>query len=181
MDGKKYRNQLAWIPAQNLPAITKIVFSPSNPSIVYFCAAVDNGLSASGAGYIYKSVDGGETWQEINGQQNYLGIYQIQGAVYDMDVNPQNPNIVYAGVGGQGVMETTDGGTDWSVVYAANSTPGAADFFTVVRVLPTQPNTVFFSGFTYYTEDTIPVPIDFSTTGTQGLHSDLPPQEHRRG
>lgn len=157
------------ILAQNYPPITKIVFSPSNPSIVYFCAAVDNGLSPSGAGLIYKSVDGGESWQQINGQQNIFGIYQIQGAVYDMDVNPQNPNIVYAGVGGQGVMETTDGGNDWSVVYAANTTPGAADFFTVVRVLPTQPNTVFFSGFTYYTEDTIPVPIDFSTTGTQGL------------
>jgi hypothetical protein len=160
---------LLGIPAQNLPPITKIVFSPSNPSIVYFCAAVDNGLSPSGAGLIYKSVDGGESWLEINGQQNIFRIYQIQGAVYDMDVNPQNPNIVYAGVGGQGVMETTDGGIDWSTVYAASSTPGAADFFIVVRVLPTQPNTVFFSGFTYYTEDTIPVPIDFSTTGTQGL------------
>jgi len=132
--------------SQNYPGITKIVFSPSNPSIIYLSAAVENGF-AGGAGYVYRSADGGETWQKINGQQNIFGIYQIQNAVLDLDVNPQNPNIVYIGVAAQGILKTVNGGTDWNTIYAASPAPNEIDYFNVVRVSPTDPNTVFFSGF----------------------------------
>ena len=135
------------LPAQNYPPITKIVFSPSDPNVIYFCSAVDGGLLPGGTGYIYKSGDGGETWQKINGQQNILGVYQIQNAVLDLDVNPQNPNIVYAAIIGQGIMKTTDSGTDWTTIYSASPAANELDYFNIVRVSPTDPNTVFFSGF----------------------------------
>lgn len=147
------------LPAQNYPPITKIVFSPSNPSIVYLCAAVDNSLPG-GAGYIYQSVDGGETWQKINGQQNLLGIYQIQNAVLDIDVNPKNPYVVYAAVAAQGIMKTTDGGTDWNTIYAASIVPNEIDYFTFVRASPTDPNTVFFSGYHDILIGAIPLPTE---------------------
>ena len=149
--------------------ISKIVISPSNPSVIYFGTAVDNPITGP-TGHIYKSSDGGESWQKVDGQHNIFGIYQIQGAVFDFDVNPQNSDIVYAGVAGQGVMKTSNGGTDWSTAYAAGPNIGEMDYFNVVRILPTQPNTVFFSGFTYYTADVLPgPPVAFETTGTEGL------------
>jgi hypothetical protein len=148
----------------DFPVISKIIISPSNPNIIYFGTANDN------AGDIYKSTDGGESWQQFSGQQNLLGIHQLNGAVYDFDVSPTDPNTVYAGVTGQGVMKTTDGGADWSVVFAAgNNTDDARDYVNVVRIIPTSPETVFFSGFTYITADSIPAPTpDLDTTGTIG-------------
>ncbi|HRY51435.1 MAG TPA: choice-of-anchor D domain-containing protein [Candidatus Paceibacterota bacterium] len=148
--------------------VSKIVISPSNPNVIYLGTAVDNDLIGP-LGHIYRSVNGGESWQRIDGQMNIFGIYQIQGAVFDLDVHPQNSDTVYAGVAGQGVMKTTNGGADWSTVYAAGLNNGKRDYFNVVRVLPTQPNTVFFSGFTYYTADVLPgPPVKFDTTGTEG-------------
>jgi len=158
--------QLLGLPAQNLPAITKIVISPSNPNVVYFSAATSPG----GAGFIYKSLDGGESWQKVNGPQNYLGLYQIQNSVLDLDVNPLNPSIVYAGVSAQGIMKSTDGGANWSVIYAASPAPNQVDNFNIVRVSPIDPNTIFFSGFHDIVIDTIPVPTeDGAIPNTDGL------------
>ena len=132
-------------------SISKIVISPSNPSVVYFAVAT------GGGGSIYRSTDEGESWQKVNGQQNFFGVYQLNGDVYDFDVSPTDPNTVYAGVTGQGILKTSDGGMDWSIVFpAGNNGNGAIDYFNVVRILPTQPNTVYFSGFTDYLIDVIP-------------------------
>ena len=150
----------------------KIAISPSNPNVVYLGTAAANPLFAGGAGDIYRSTDGGESWQKVDGQQNVFGVYQIEGGVYDLDVDPQDPNTVYAGVGGQGVMKTTDGGSNWSTLFAAGPSNGTVDYFNIVRVLPTQPSTIFFSGFTYYSVDVTPGPPikgGFDTTGTEGV------------
>ena len=154
------------------PPISKIVISPSNPNVMYLGTAVDDPLFVGGSGDVYRSSDAGETWQKVDGQRNLFGVYQIEGAISDLDVHPQKPEIVYAGVAGQGVLKTSNGGLDWNTVFAAGSALGTVDYFHIVRILPTQPSTVFFSGFTYYSEDVIPGPPiqgGFKTTGTQGL------------
>ena len=135
-------------------SISKIVISPSNPNVIYF------GIATGSGGSIYKSTDGGESWQRVNGQQNIFGVYQLNGDVYDFDVSPTDPNTVYAGVTGQGVMKTSDGGADWSTVFSAgNNTDDARDYVNVVRILPdTARNGSFFRVHICCAADSIPVP-----------------------
>ena len=133
------------LPAQNYPPITTVVISSSNPNTIYFGTAVDDPLLGI-VGNVYKTVDGGESWQKVSSSQLY-------GAVYALDVHPTNANMVYAGVTGKGVLKTSNGGTDWSVVLAGGSVPGSLNYFNIVRIVPTQPETLFVSGFTAYLLD----------------------------
>ena len=118
-------------------AITKVLFAPSNPSVVYFSTAAGDGA----LGEIYKSTDGAESWQRV---------YSRGGGVYDFDVHPQNAGVVYAGFMGIGVMKTIDGGTSWSTVIPGGSALGSANYYNAVRIIPSQPETVLVSGFTSY-------------------------------
>jgi len=74
-------------------AQNKLVFSPSNPDIVY----------AAGSPGIYKSVDSGLTWQTISppGLENFW--------FYHLAVNPQNPDIVIT-AHWEKLYRTMDGG-----------------------------------------------------------------------
>jgi List-Bact-rpt repeat protein/glucodextranase-like protein len=154
----------------NYPPISKLVISPSNPNILYIGTAIDDPLYAGGRGDIYRSNDSGESWIKVDGPTNWLGIHQLQGSVFGLDVDPTNPSILYAGVTGQGVFKSTDGGSTWSNLIGATAVMGAVDYFNVVRISPVDPNTVFVSGFTAYNEDVIPLPTrDFDTSGTNGI------------
>jgi photosystem II stability/assembly factor-like uncharacterized protein len=67
-----------------------LIGDPLNPNIIY----------ATGSG-LFKSIDGGKNWQELKtGYANYFFI------------NPINPDILYAGIGGV-FSKSTDGGKNW--------------------------------------------------------------------
>jgi photosystem II stability/assembly factor-like uncharacterized protein len=80
-------------------AQNKLVFSPSNPDIVY----------AAGSPGIYKSVDSGLTWQTISppGLENFWFYY--------LAVNPQNPDIVIT-AHWEKLYRTMDGGETWEAI-----------------------------------------------------------------
>jgi len=87
--------------------------APSNPNIVY--AGMRRDRSAIGGPYpaspsygMYKSIDGGETWVEIN---NGLKTSLIN--INFIAVHPTNPDIVYIGTWRDGVFKTIDGGQTW--------------------------------------------------------------------
>ena len=92
-------------------------------------------------GGIFKTTNGGNTWNPIFDDLAYMAI----GAI---EFNPTNPNIMYVGTGdrnfgggshiGNGVYKTTDGGNTWS--------PSGLDqtgIVTKVIVDPATPNTVY--------------------------------------
>lgn len=81
-------------------AQNKIVFSPSDPTIVY----------AAGSPGIYKSVDSGLTWETITppGLEDFW--------FYSLAVNPQNPDIVITAQW-EGLYRTLDGGQTWEVIF----------------------------------------------------------------
>ena len=90
-----------------------IVYSFSNHDIVYagMCRQrrmIDGDLKASSSYGMYKSVDSGETWIEINNglQTSLINIHCIA-------VHPLNPDIVYIGTWCDGVFKTIDGGKSW--------------------------------------------------------------------
>jgi photosystem II stability/assembly factor-like uncharacterized protein len=61
-------------------------------------------------GYIFKTTDGGETWQQIYSSDT-LGMLAL--AVVDQDT-------MYAGGNLQTIIKTTDGGATWDTVYSGN-------------------------------------------------------------
>ncbi len=81
---------------------------PGNPYVFYFGAV---------AGGVWKTTDGGATWQPLT---DHTPISSI-GAIA---VSPSNPNIIYVGTGeaaprgdityGDGVYKSTDGGKTWT-------------------------------------------------------------------
>ncbi len=70
---------------------------------------------------IFKSTDGGQTWQVID-----EGIeYGADGKLTDFDVAANNFDLIYAGVAGEqagGLYKTTDGGGSWSAVVNTSDT-----------------------------------------------------------
>ncbi len=96
-------------------------------------------ITYGGSG-IYRSLDGGATWQRV-GLTN-------SGAIGRLMVDPTNPQHLYAAVAGQlynhggdrGVYASTDNGTTWTRVLAGdNDTTGAVD----LAIDPTNPNRIY--------------------------------------
>jgi len=96
------------LPTTNFGRVT-IALAPSTPTTLY--AAVHDSKS-DGLLDIYKSTDGGATWNATNAPDICSGIQQCW---YDMviSVHPKNPNVVYAG-GSLTIIRTMDGGATWS-------------------------------------------------------------------
>lgn len=107
--------------------IGKIQLHPSNPDIVWV-AVLGHLYSPNKERGVYKTVDGGKSWKQT------LAIDDNTGVV-DIDINPANPNEVYAAAwyrtrrawnfeeGGKtsGIYKSNDGGETWNLL----SKPGA--------------------------------------------------------
>lgn len=75
---------------------------------------------------VYKSTDGGQTWEAAN--QGLMGIIPESIAV-----NPQNPDVAYASTPSLGIIRTHDGGRHWqslNVPFAGYGNQIAVDPFT---------------------------------------------------
>jgi photosystem II stability/assembly factor-like uncharacterized protein len=102
--------------------ISKVIVHPKNPDIVYV-AAVGHAFGPNEERGIFMTTDGGKTWQKT------LYIDQNHGAS-DLDIDPVNPNILYAGMwkferkpwtftsGSEqgGVYRSLDGGRTWNKI-----------------------------------------------------------------
>ncbi len=93
----------SWQPAGVLPGwredrtITKICVDPFSSTTLY-CATLGR--------YLYKSNDGGTTWEM---KRNGLPTSQI----YDLVLDPDDGAILYAATINRGVYKSTDGGENW--------------------------------------------------------------------
>jgi photosystem II stability/assembly factor-like uncharacterized protein len=100
--------------------ISDVVVHPTNPDLVYV-AALGHVFAPNPERGVYRSRDGGRTWQRI------LFVNDSTGAV-DLVMDPGNPNVLYAGFwqagrrpwilisggAGSGIHKTTDGGDSWT-------------------------------------------------------------------
>jgi photosystem II stability/assembly factor-like uncharacterized protein len=105
-------------------SIVVLEMDPNNSSILYA------GTWGSG---MYKSMDGGISWQVINQGLPFLYINSLA-------IDPQNPSILYAGTYEHGVYKTTDGGATW-----AATGPGLSPIPIVytIAVDPVTPDVVY--------------------------------------
>ncbi|HEV2387186.1 MAG TPA: hypothetical protein VGS20_08010 [Candidatus Acidoferrales bacterium] len=104
---------------EDTQAIGRIAIDPGNPDVVYV-AAVGHQWGANAERGLFKTTDGGKSWQKALFIDNDTG-------VTDVAFDPASPNIVYAaayerrrtpwgfdgGGPGSGIYKTIDGGTTW--------------------------------------------------------------------
>lgn len=123
-------------------SIGDIAISPSEPNVVYVGTGEANpggGSMAYDGNGIYKSMDNGETWQQ-------MGLNEI-GSVGRIAVSPQDANIAYVAAMGylfennsdRGVFKTEDGGQNWDRILYLNDSTGAVD----IAIHPQNTDTVY--------------------------------------
>jgi photosystem II stability/assembly factor-like uncharacterized protein len=109
-------------------AIGDVAVAPSDPRIVWVGTGEANIFRSSQAGIgVYKSVDGGTTWNAC-GLENTYTIPRIV-------IHPKNPDVVFVAASGhewtdnpdRGIFKTTDGGKTWKKVLYVDDRSGAID------------------------------------------------------
>ena len=102
--------------------ISKIRVHPSNPDLVYVAAFGHHAAPNPDRG-VYRSKDGGKTWEKILFRDNKTGANELV-------IDPKNPQIIYvalweafrnafemsSGGPGSGIFKTTDGGDHWTEI-----------------------------------------------------------------
>src|SRR5881394_2773241 len=111
---------------QPISSIGSIAVAPSDPNVIYVGSGEANirGNVAAGNG-IYKSIDGGKSWTHVWNQEGQIGTVAI---------DPKNPDIAFASVLGspfgpnkeRGVYRTEDGGKTWKNVLYKDENTGAS-------------------------------------------------------
>lgn len=117
-------------------------------------------------GGLWKTVDGGETWEPITDGQIH------SGSVGSVAVAETNPNLVFIGMGegdirgniqpGDGVYKSTDAGKTWTHIGFSDS-----DAIPKIRIDPTNPDIVFVADFGKYSVPSTERGVFKSTDGGQ--------------
>lgn len=122
---------IKWEPIfddQPTASIGAVAIQQSNPSVIWVGTGEGNPRNSLNGGYgVYRSLDGGRTWQSM-GLEETRHIHRII-------IDPTNPDVVYVGAIGspwgehpeRGVYKTTDGGKTWKQILFNNIKTGVAD------------------------------------------------------
>lgn len=122
-------------------SIGAVEVDPSNPDNIVWVGTgeVWTRNSVSVGDGLYKTNDGGATWQKIG--------FEKSERIAGIQVNPKNPNEIYVAVLGplwsdsdeRGLYKTTDGGKTWNKILFVNKTTGCSD----LTLDPKDPNIVY--------------------------------------
>ena len=124
--GKTWAN----IGLRDTQHIASLLIDPTNPEHV-FVAAIGHAFGSNEERGVFRSMDGGKTWQKI------LYVDDKTGAT-DLVFDPDNPNILFAamyevrrsawsmtsGGPGSGLYKSVDGGTTWKRLEGHGLPPG---------------------------------------------------------
>jgi photosystem II stability/assembly factor-like uncharacterized protein len=129
--------------------IGKIAIDPRNPSVV-FVAAIGHLYAPNAERGIFRSRDGGRTWQKVLFKGPDVGAVEVV-------IDPTNSNVVYAGLWntrrppwytyaptngpGGGIFKSTDGGETWTQL--TNGLPAQGIGRTGIAVAPSDPRRVY--------------------------------------
>ena len=136
---------------ENTRHISRVLVSPADPDVVYV-GAMGSFWGPNEERGVFRSTDGGETWEKVL----YL---DDRHGVSDMDMDPTNPLILYAGLwrfdrkpwnhvtGSEkgGVWKSVDGGDTWEELEKGLpwSKEGGIVGRIGVKVAPSNPNVVY--------------------------------------
>lgn len=132
---------------KNSEHIGKILVDPRNSNVVYV-AAIGPLWSAGGDRGVYKTTDGGKTWEAVLTIDEHTG-------VNDLVMDPRNPDVLYAGafqrrrhvftyVGGgpgSGIYKSVDAGKTWE--KANNGLPSVDMGRIALAISPADPEVIY--------------------------------------
>ncbi len=129
--------------------IGRVVVDPKNPDVV-FVAALGHAYGPNVDRGVFRSRDGGATWQKVLHKDDSVG-------AVDLAVDPRDPKTVYASMWntrrppwsiyppsygpGSGLYKSTDGGTTWKVLTTGLPTEGVGRIG--VALAPSAPRRVY--------------------------------------
>ena len=125
---------------ENAASCGAVAIAPSDPNVIWVGSGEPAARQSNGLGYgIYKSTDGGTTWQ-------HLGLETTE-QIAAIAIDPRDPQTVYVGAMGhlwgrnpeRGVFKTTDGGRTWQKVLYVDDMTGCID----LAIDPRDPNVLY--------------------------------------
>jgi photosystem II stability/assembly factor-like uncharacterized protein len=144
---KTSNNGITWAPLfddQTTGAIGAVAVSASNPDVVWAGTGEANARNSVSCGDgVYKSADGGKTWQNMGLKDSHH--------VGRIVIHPKDPDTVYVAALGhlwgpnkeRGVFKTTDGGKTWAPSKVIDENTGAID----LAMDPSDPDTIYAAFF----------------------------------
>jgi len=134
---------------KNTRHIVKIIVHPSNPNIAWV-AAMGHLFGPSEDRGIYKTIDGGKTWNKV------LYVNEQSGCS-DIMMEPNNPSTLYAGTWhvirtpysmesggvGSGLWKSTDGGETWTNISNKKGLPTGIWGIATITVAPSNTDKLY--------------------------------------
>ncbi|HLX00361.1 MAG TPA: hypothetical protein VKR82_17105 [Candidatus Acidoferrales bacterium] len=174
-DGGKTWTHLGLRDAEQIPALA---IDPKDPNKV-FAAVLGHPFGPNPERGIYRSTDGGTNWQKVLGKDDNTG-----GS--DVEIDPTNPQVVYAGLWATrqgpwedgntynapgGLFKSTDGGNTWKQL--TNGLPDPVQQVDVT-ISPSNPNRLFATVAAYKGGVTIMRSDDAGETWTRATTDTRP-------
>ena len=174
-DGGKNWKKVLYVDPQT--ACSDISADPGNSNIIYagmytYRRWAWHLESGGGNTAVYKSVNGGETWDKLSGKDQERGLPKTDMDRIGIAVAPSEPNIVYviSETKTEGELwRTDDAGVHWRTVNRDPNINFRPFYYADLRVDPINANRVYtLSGSLYLSEDG---GLNFRTIA-QGVHGD---------
>ncbi|MEM6724122.1 MAG: glycosyl hydrolase [Bacteroidota bacterium] len=141
--GKSWKN----MGLKDSEHLSKIIVHPTNSNVIWV-ASQGPLWSSGGERGIYKTTDGGATWTQTLGDDEWVG-------ATDLLIDPRNPEVLYAATwqrhrtvagylgGGPGtaIHKSTDGGETWTKL--TNGLPGSKMGKIGLGISPQQPDVIY--------------------------------------
>ena len=124
----------------NFPILgtSDVAIDPNNSNNVYLATGDRDGLDTYGVG-VYKSTDGGVSWQPSGLFNNYDSESMIINA---LEIDANQSNVIFAG-SNDGLYKSTDYGVNWHKVINSGR-------FMEIKINPENSNTVFAVSKSYF-------------------------------
>jgi photosystem II stability/assembly factor-like uncharacterized protein len=128
---KSVNNGTTWTPifdASSVLSIGDVAIAPSDPNVVWVgTGEANNRQSSTWGDGVYRSTDGGVTWQ-------HMGLRETQ-SIGRIVIDAHDPNIVFVAAVGhlfgpneeRGLYRTKDGGAHWERVLGVDANTGVTD------------------------------------------------------